>query len=92
MKRESGGLFLPVAVMAVIALMAWFFVFKSSPSPQGARTVDQNGAPLLSPALPDQKVPPAENKPRQRGKRNQEVPEGGQVVCHLLEKGCGRGR
>ncbi|MDA8150395.1 MAG: hypothetical protein M0041_04560 [Nitrospiraceae bacterium] len=59
MKRESGGFVLPVAVMAVIALMAWFFVFKSSPSPQGARTVDQNGAPLFSPAPPDQKVPPA---------------------------------
>ena len=58
MKRESGGFVLPVAVMAVIVLMACFFVFKSSPSPQGARTVDQNGAPLLSPAPPDQKVHP----------------------------------
>lgn len=33
MKREYGGLFLPVAGMAVIVLMAWLFVFKSSPPP-----------------------------------------------------------
>jgi hypothetical protein len=49
MKRESGGFVLPVAVMAVIALMAWFFVFKSSTPPPKP----------LSPAPPDQKVPPA---------------------------------
>lgn len=49
MKRETGGLFLPVAGMVFIVLMAWLFVFKSSPPPQKH----------LSIAEPAQEAPPA---------------------------------
>jgi hypothetical protein len=48
MKRESGGLFLPIVGMAVIVLMAWLLVFKSSPLPPKP----------LSIAPPNQKVHP----------------------------------
>ena len=49
MQRQSGGLVLPVAGMAVIVLMAWLLVYKSSPPSPG---------PVPS-APPSQKAVPA---------------------------------
>ena len=50
MKRESGGLILPVAGMAAIVLVAWFFVSKSSSPPPEPRSPAR-------PALPGRPAP-----------------------------------
>ena len=60
MKQKSGGLFLPVAGMAGIVLVAWFLVFKSSsslpssPSVAGGSASEQSSRPK-----PDRKGTPA---------------------------------
>ncbi|MHB1285542.1 MAG: hypothetical protein ACYCYP_03105 [Leptospirales bacterium] len=89
MKRESWGLFLPAAGMAVIVLMAWFLVFKSPPSPPKP----------LSLAPPNQQ---ARSDSKQKYKRKDEGPEVGwrtlyrdnwKFLCpvlgrHVVEEDC----
>ena len=69
MKRQSGALFLPVAGMAAIVLMAWVLVYKSSPpSPEP-----------VPPSPPDQKVRPA---PRPSYKRTEAGSQAGWRILY----------
>ena len=65
MKQKSGGLFLPVAGMAGIVLVAWFLVFKSSSSPPPSPSVAGGSASeQFSRSEPDRKVTPALRAPQ----------------------------
>ena len=65
MNRKSGGLFLPVAGMAGIVLVAWFLVFKSSSSPPPSPSVAGGSASEQSSrSEPDRKVTPALRAPQ----------------------------
>ena len=65
MKQKSGGLFLPVAGMVGIVLVAWFLVFKSSSSPPSSPSVAGGSASEQSSRpKPDRKVTPALRAPQ----------------------------